>query len=62
METVIDNLYFLELLKKIYELKEAGKEIPESLIRHTLDFGGKIDMSKEVLAFLEAIVKKPLLH
>ena len=62
METLIDNIYFLELLKKMYELKEAGEKIPESLIRHTLDFGEKIDIPLNELAFLEAIVEKPLLH
>ena len=62
MELLIDNIYFLELLKNMYELKEAGKQIPENLIRHTLDFGEKIDIPQIELAFLEVILKKPVLH
>ena len=63
METVIENnIHFLELLQDIYELKGEGEKIPENLIRHTLDFGKKIDIPQIELAVLEAILKKPLLH
>ena len=56
------NFYYLHLLKRMKALKNAGEEIPESLIQKTLNIGKKAGIPPVELAVLESISENTTFH